>query len=445
MPLLLKNARFSASALLLLSLGGVWLWTRTSQKEEISGKDVQAAVRPETEAAQTCKPRVTEAPDGESRVALLLEEAYCLTGADPLLHLWLKNCSPKLWFKNYRYPNDPEKVVKSSPELWLKNCSVSEDLEALRQASCTPEFRRWREIVKELIAIGSVPYAVEKSRRRDSLVASMQLLHGLSRLDGAEADPEALQDAFQLNSILSDIEEGWDRVLHNRLTETLGQQSPESLSDFTTFLRGSSATQSRDISVMLQRQREDFLGFLLKDPEGIFRTLSLSPKSEHKLLDVFHDPIQVQELQRILKRLDGKLHLALEQSHEWPQREQAFKDFRDSLLQDLDGRLPADLKGVFVNLVSPCGLDINRFINNEARRQGLEAALLVEQFRREQGRLPASLEETGWIAPTEATDLNYTVKDGKAVLSVQQKYAEYFYRDKDCVLVAKQQPFEVKW
>jgi hypothetical protein len=413
MPLLLKNARFSASALLLLSLGGTWLWTRTSQKEEISGKDVQAASYPEKKAAPLLKPggapfqpaatavkpeatlvqEAVQAKQPESRAtraARLQAEARALLDAEPL------------------------KRVRDNLD-----CYFSGDIkEELRQASRSPECRRWRELVKEIIEAG--PVSSENPLHHRYQIDPISLLVHLSRLDGDEADPEALQDALKLNRVLPAHGASQrlttafcENLIQEELASTLLQQSSEALCDFADLLRENSDIASRDALTMLQDEHKDGLEKFLSDP-FMYRN--------RELRNLLGNPARVQELRHLIQRLDSQLRETWEQSSDWSQRLQAQQDFDESLFQQLDSSLSEHNRKALQEMFAT---DVLKFFSEgQGHRQALRAALQVEQFRREQGRLPLSLEEAGWNTAAEQTALSYEIKDGKARLTTPEPKTE---------------------
>ncbi|MEN9361905.1 MAG: hypothetical protein RL095_3440 [Verrucomicrobiota bacterium] len=346
-------------------------------------------------------------------------------------------------------------LLDTEPFLELRKIDWSkakpEDLEKLRQISFSPEFRRWREIVKETIEVGEVPPRIDSSTRSYLDVGAqahqIRLLVALSRLDGAEADPKALYDALKLNRAFASsdslfvarVTAGNDSVIHERLAESLGQQSPEALRDFASSLHENSAMHSGNVLASLQSDRKHTLDWILEDPEGLLQLFGERPENS-ELLQFFRDPIQMQDLQKMFKRLEDRFCETWQQSPDWSQRLQAVQAFQNALNQGLDGRVSEAATLHFVELLgmSADSVDtVNRIAGAEAKRQSLAAALVVEQFRREQGRLPVSLEEAGWAAPTEITGLNmnmhYETREGKAFLSTN-KSSE-----------SKLERLEVKW
>jgi hypothetical protein len=422
--------RLFTSALLLLSLGsGVWLWTRTSQKAEISGKGIEAG----PEKTQGLKPVSTPArtPGGESRedrATRLLQEAHDLVSS------------------------------KQFEDLTSKDYTESSAIEELRH---NPVFQRWREIVKELIEIGQLPQVIESEAQRDVLAYSIDFFSGLLEANEVylnDVYPEALLDAFKFNRLLSVgnsfSQEG---CLRRRLAETLGQQSSEALRDYSQILQESSATLSRDFAAAMKFECETSRKSGLYC-HGTGQDWYWWQASEHyrtvrdEVEHFFQDAAQMQNLQPMFKDLETKFCQTLEQSSNWPQRLQASQDFQDSLDQGLEALVSEDVRGYIVSILCPFNERyFKASVDDEARRQGMLAALQVEQFRREQGRLPVSLEEVGWLPSTEdPIKLNYKVKDGKAVLKVPLIYRGHLHGRGDahgCKPITHQQEpfFEVKW
>jgi hypothetical protein len=419
--------RLFASALLLLSLGsGAWLWTRTSQKAEISGKGIETG----PEKTQGLKLVSTPAgtPGGESRedrATRLLQEAHDLVRSEQF------------------------------EDLTRKDYTESSAIEELRH---NPVFQRWREIVKELIEIGQLPQVIESEAQSDVLGYSIDFFSGLLEANDVylnDVYPEALLDAFKFNRLLS-IGNSFSQegCLRSLLAKTLGQQSPEALRDYSQILQESSAMLSRDFAAEMkfncETSRKYGNYFFARDwywcqASEHYKTV----RDEVELF--FQDAAQMQNLQPMFQDLEAKCCQTLEQSSNWPQRLQALQDFQDSLHQGLEARVPEGVRGYIVDMLCPVHeLYFKASVDDEAERQGVLAALQVEQFRREQGRLPVSLEEVGWVPSTEdPIKLSYEVKDGKAVLKAPIIYRGHLYGRGDAhgckPITHQQEPFEVKW
>ncbi|MEN9361906.1 MAG: hypothetical protein RL095_3441 [Verrucomicrobiota bacterium] len=410
------RSRHAVGALLLFSFGGACLWTQ-KPAAEISGKNAEASHSPRSSIqAENTSAKITVRESPEARVAGLLKEAKALLDEFDELSIYISDEGSCDW--------DPKSLGK------------------LRLASRTPEFRRWHEIVKEIIEIGPVP-GVEALRCSDAsghgIFSSYQFkqiswLEGLSRLDGDEADPDALREAFKLNAVYSSCDPDNSRInsvccqaLHYRLADTLEQQSSEALSDFVTFLQDSSFTQPQAVSSIVRNDRQKVLD-LLKDPkthwssstglvEDYTSIFNSEEKTKKELREICRDSIQMHKLQQLLKDLDSKFYQTWEQGSNWPQRLQAVQDFQKALDERLDF-LSGDCKAVLTQLITPSETTLQHLIDIDAQRQALAAALRVKKFHHDQGRLPATLEEAG---VSQATTLSYKIKDGKVLLSTSQK------------------------
>jgi hypothetical protein len=449
----LNRPQLFASALL-LCIGGVWLWTRSSQQPgvEISG---QEGVRPAAQAPQS-GPTSTKAgvlpfeKNGESQAARstrLLTEAKALLNDDLFEDLLEYVDIGRSWEKN--------------------------ELGKLRRVSRSPQFQRWRELVKELIEAGPVADAEALLWPDEALPLShdrlgmsyqakqIKLLEGLSRLDGDEADPEALLDAVKLNQALSpsdSISHHWvtikcNEVLQDRLAESLTEQSPEALSGFTKLLQESRLTQSQVTSAMLKDDRKRVLDLLKAPAESKWLAME-DPRLENnknrlqnELQAFCDDAIQIQKLQQSLRDLDPQFHQTWEQGSDWPRRLQAVRDFRVSLDRRLGDSVSEDLREILARLISPSQTRLLHLIDLDAQRESLAVAFQVEEFRRKQGRLPANLEEVGG-SPSSLAALSYEVKDGKARLSIPQNapLETYAHNNGEATLISfANRPFEVKW
>jgi hypothetical protein len=426
-----KPVYLSASALLLLFLGGAWLWTRTPQKAEISGKDVQAAAHPEKKTAHLLKSKDVPAHIPSVKSGAQLQAEYQI-----LLN------------------TEPLKSLRSLDFHMQKNRNL------LRQASHSPEFRRWREIVKETIAAGSVPHTYDPKAYLWTDMPyhfyQIELLIGLSRLDGAETDPEALHDAFKLNRALCSTD-SWEQQsatavceasIQDRIAENLEDHSLEAMRDYVDLLQENAVSESRDLLVLLKSHHETLLDKILEDPERVIRPYRENQNEARALQDFFSDSSQTQELQQTILSLDAKLENTWK-SGAWQQRLQGLQDCHESLRQHLEGHLPQSVAKNFVRAWF-CHSKFELLADARGHRQALEAALRVEQFRREQGRLPDSLEEAGWKADSDPITLSYEVKEGKAKLStppLRSSWESSLCRDSEgnTWSISTRRPFKVKW
>ncbi|MEN9361904.1 MAG: hypothetical protein RL095_3439 [Verrucomicrobiota bacterium] len=386
-----------AGALALLAIG-VW-WTVQKPGKEISGKCASAAADPTACSADRIRNAATSTAGRESsadRGTRLQEEARALFEVEPLLGL---RC-----------------LSFDKPE----------DLEKLRQVSRSPEFRRWRAIVQETIENGEAPSRLEQN----SLVYldiglqqhQIKLLVELSRLDGVEADPSALHDAIKLNRAFV-CYDSWTTALSGarnniiaemRIAEIMERQDSETLSDFYNVVRENAAMQLSSVPTSWRGNLKYTLKGILENPAEYLQNCSGEANSE--LQHFFRDPAQMQDLEKILKGLEGRFCGDWEQSTNWEQRFQTIQDFEDTLHQSLDGRLSEDSQSHLIELFGMSESLMHDLITTAAGRQNLAVQLLVEQFRRVHGRLPVNLEEAGWEYPSETSDMvaYYKIEAGKA-------------------------------
>ncbi len=403
-----RSFRIYIALALGLALTGVWVNSRSSQKQETSS--TESSTKEQGKSAATG----TELKLKATRAGALSGESAGQQGA--------------------RLLREAGDLLNSAQmkELRALDFKKPEDLERIRHLRHTPEFLLWRQLIRDTIACGAVDWGMTTKQLLESGMSewglqreTINLLSSLSVLESKEGDIscKSLLEAMKLNQILNKPD-SWiqqligiacNGVVNSKVADHLGQASPEALDLMEESLKSASKQISSDCLQTFQGECQ-FIGESLADSD------SVAQESE-ELQKFLKDPQNLKSLQDHWAKTSIQIKEDWDKAQDWQQRKEALdtaeKNWEHFSQLNADPAIAAEIK----TFMAFSGGVLGKVLDSEARRQSTLAAIQIEQFRRANGRLPASLEEAGWTGYGEATGraMNYEVKDGKAVISTAQE------------------------
>lgn len=314
-------------------------------------------------------------------------------------------------------------LLKQEPLSQLKqlNPNSAEFRQKIRELMMTPEFQQWQRLVKEAIAAGNCDWEIDYSQGYATIMPhlgdlrwSSMILSALGSLhaESGVAGFQDFSDNFKLISMTSDNQ----TLIANLVRSSMLKQCENELSAAVN-LKGQTADDGEEIRNHLQDQlhdtstglRESFSNefavtakMLEKMQSGSFDLQTLG--GDESLVSLVDDPVRAAIVKAEFTEATQSFQNALESANNWQERLQAAEQ-----LEKATSKLSPESRILLASLPAL----VNKMANTEAHTQATLASLQIEQFRRQNGRLPESLAEAGVAIddPIIAGKLDY--KDGK--------------------------------
>ena len=412
-----------------LALGVLWLALRPAQSQAVDSSAAPAHRQVENVANSTAiklsskatRPGALPGESAGQQGARLFREAADLLNAEPL------------------------------KELRMLDFKKPEDLERIRQLRQTPEFLRWRQLIRETIACGAVDWGIDWSQGSHTLFPeiglqrdAISLLSNLSVMEATEGDTSCttLLDASKLSRIMKSpdtliqqlVATACTNIVNSKVADHLAQSAPEALDRLAESLKEDSKAYSSDCLQSFDGDIQHFMKSALFDhPEELVASFG-ETKCEAEIRQLLKDTRFMTAAKANLDQAALQMKNSWEKALTWQERAEAQQAYnqtwRDFLQQNASAAAAQEMQDAIGSSVSL----MNKFLDSEARRQSTLAAIQIEQFRRANGRLPSSLEEAGWTGYGDATGraMSYELKDGKAVITTAQE-------------LGANKPNEIKW
>ena len=412
-----------------LALGALWLALRPAQSQAGDSSDSPTHRQAKSVAnspaiklsAKATRPGALPGESAGQQGARLFREAADLLNAEPL------------------------------EELKMLDFKKPEDLERIRQLRQTPEFLRWRQLIRETIACGAVDWGIDWSQGSHTLLPeiglqrdAISLLSNLSVMETAEGDANCmtLLEASKLSRIMKSpdtliqqlVASACSGIVNSKVADHLAQSAPEALDRLAESLKEDSKAYSSDCLQSLDGEIQHYLKSALFDhPEELVASFG-ETKCEAEISQLLKDTRFMTEAKANINQAALQMKNTWEKALTWQERAEAQQAYNQSLREFLQQNASAAAAEKMQDHIASSTTLLGKFLDYEARRQSTLAALQIEQFRRANGRLPATLEEAGWLGYGDATGraMSYEVKDGKAVITTAQESGQ-------------KKSYEVKW